>query len=82
MAEKKKPTATTTGGLVEMADKETGFYDPVTQFKIVREQQVPLGETVGEKTNRALLSGQILRVSTGKMVGTGSPDEEAAETPE
>jgi hypothetical protein len=51
------------GKLVELAHKETGFFDSVTGFQIVRDQQVELGETIGEKTNEALLSGRLLIVN-------------------
>lgn len=50
------------GKLVELAHKETGFYDSVTGFQIVRDQKVKLGDTIGEKTNEALQSGRLLFV--------------------
>lgn len=50
------------GKLVELAHKETGFFDSVTGFQIVRDQQVQLGDTIGEKTNEALQSGRLLFV--------------------
>ena len=50
------------GDTVELADKETGFSDPVTGFKVVRDGKVKLGDTIGSKTNRALLSGALLIV--------------------
>lgn len=51
------------GRVVELKDKNTGFYDPITRFKIVHEQQLPLGDSVGTKTNKAILSGALLVVS-------------------
>ncbi len=70
----KKNTETKTseaaGKKVELKDKATGFFDPVTGFKIVHDQQAKLGDTVGKKTNKALLSGALLIV--------GSPEAKAA----
>ncbi len=59
---KEKDSNVSAGQTVELADKDTGFSDPVTGFKIVREQQVQLGDTIGRKTNKALLSGALLVV--------------------
>lgn len=50
------------GKLVELKDKETGFYDPATGFQVVRDQQVELGKTVGDATRVALQSGRLLIV--------------------
>lgn len=50
------------GDSVELADKETSFYDPKTQFKVVRDASEKLGKTIGDKTNIALLSGRLLVV--------------------
>lgn len=61
------------GDTVELADKETGFFDSSTQFKIVRDQRVKLGDTIGAKTLRALSSGSLLLVS-------GKSKSKAAET--
>lgn len=67
MASKKKTDAPAgSGDTVELADKHTGFYDPKTGLKLVHDQQVPLGETVGEETRLALLSGRLLIVGGKK----------------
>lgn len=47
---------------VELKDKDTGFYDPVTGFQVVRDQQVKLGSTIGDATNTAIASGRLLIV--------------------
>ncbi|MGE0367216.1 MAG: hypothetical protein AB7Q00_15930 [Phycisphaerales bacterium] len=47
---------------VELKDKDTGFFDPVTGFQVVRDQQVKLGSTIGNATNEALQSGRLLIV--------------------
>lgn len=70
---KKTETNAAAGATVELADKETGFHDPATGFKVVRDQQAKLGDTVGKKTNRALVAGALL------IVG---PKAKAAEKPE
>lgn len=49
--------------VVELKDKDTGFYDPVTGFQVVRDQQVQLGSTVGDATRLALESKRLLIVS-------------------
>lgn len=48
--------------VVELKDKETGFYDSATGFQVVRNQQVELGETIGTRTQEALASGRLLYV--------------------
>jgi hypothetical protein len=50
------------GKKVELRDKETGFYDPVTGFQVVRDQQVELGDAIGDATRVALQSGRLLIV--------------------
>lgn len=65
MATKKKDDAAAepeAGKLVELKDKDTGFWDPVTGFQLVRDQQVNLGSTVGDATRIALESGRLLIV--------------------
>ena len=47
---------------VELKDKDTGFYDPVTGFQVVRDQQVQLGSTIGDATQVAIASGRLLIV--------------------
>lgn len=54
------------GDKVELADKDTGFYDSETQFDISRDQQVELGERIGAKTLVALSSGGLLLVGSGR----------------
>ena len=48
--------------VVELKDKDTGFWDPVTGFQVVRDQQVKLGSKVGDATQVALESGRLLIV--------------------
>lgn len=50
--------------LVELADKDTGFFDPVTRFQVVRDQQVELSGKTGDATQEALNSGRLLIVGT------------------
>ena len=54
------------GDTVELADKDGGFTDPETGFDISRDGQVKLGDQIGERTQRALLSGGLLVVGGGK----------------
>lgn len=55
-------TAQASGQTIELADKDTGFWDPATGFQIVRDQQAKLGQPVGEATRVALESGRLLIV--------------------
>ena len=58
-----EPTAAEDAGqLVELADKDTGFWDPKTGFQLVRDQRVRLGPKVGDATNVALAAGRLLVV--------------------
>lgn len=45
---------------VELADKDTGFWDAETEFQIVRDQKKELTEPIGTATQRALQSGRLL----------------------
>lgn len=54
------------GDTVELKDKETGFYDDETQVKVVRDQNVKLGDHIGKKTNEAIVSGGLLVVGASK----------------
>ena len=47
---------------VELKDKDTGFYDHETGFKVVRDQRVQLGENVGKATQIAIESGRLLLI--------------------
>lgn len=81
MAKKDAPaTAEPAGKKVELKDKATGFYDPETKFKIVHDEQVKLGATVGKKTNRALISGALLIVGSAEAKAAAA--EEAEKAPE
>lgn len=52
------------GDTVELKDKDGGFYDDETNFKIVRNQKATLGSTIGTRTTQALLSGGLLIVES------------------
>lgn len=54
------------GDTVELKIKDGGFFDSETNFKIVNDQQVKLGETIGTRTQAALVSGGLLVVSAEK----------------
>lgn len=68
------------GDTVELANKDVGFYDPQSQFKVVRDQKKKLGKTVGAKTNYALLSGALLVV--GKPAVKDDVDDNDSDIPE
>jgi hypothetical protein len=54
------------GDVVELKDKEGGFSDWETGFDISRDQQKPLGGTIGQRTHLAIQSGGLLIVKSGK----------------
>ena len=54
------------GDTVELAHKDTSFFDPRTELKVVRDGTAKLGKTIGNKTTTALMSGRLLVVSGGK----------------
>ncbi|HUF02796.1 MAG TPA: hypothetical protein VMM38_01330 [Aridibacter sp.] len=68
------------GDTVELANKEIGFNDPATGFKIVRTEKQKLGKSIGNKTNLALSSGALLIVGRAKKKepetrDTGLPED-------
>jgi hypothetical protein len=67
------------GDVVELADKETSFYDPETQLNISREQTAKIEEKVGKKTHTAILSGRLMVLGSKKQrqLGAGSDDDAA-----
>lgn len=74
-SQKTKNTAVVSGEeLYELKHKETGFFDSKTGFKIVRDEQKPLGETVGDETQKAIASGRLVLVREKKTA------EETSET--
>lgn len=66
------------GDTVELADKETGFYDPETQLQLSRDNTAKLEGKVGKKTHTAILSGRLLIVG-GKAKPASKKAEKAAE---
>jgi len=67
------------GDTVELADKETSFYDPETQMHLSRENTAVLTDRIGKKTHTALVSGRLLVV--GKKQRMLGASDTAAETP-
>ncbi len=47
---------------VRLADQDTGFFDSVTEFKVVRDQVMDLEDPIGNATQTALQSGRLLIV--------------------
>ena len=76
MAEKK--TNAQPGDVVELADKDGGFTDPVTGFDISRDQKLPLGDRIGERTNQAIMTGGLVIV-TGSKAKADAKEDKAAE---
>lgn len=50
------------GDTVELKEKDGGFYDSETGFQIRNEEKVQLGDTIGRRTNTAIVSGGLLVV--------------------
>lgn len=74
MAEEKKNVGEP-GDVVELKDKETGFTDPETGFDISRDQKVELGDSVGARTQQAILSGGLLIVGGKATAKTEKADK-------
>lgn len=68
------------GATVELADKDTSFYDPATGLNLSRFGTAAIGDTVGAKTHTALLSGRLLVVGGKKAAkqSAGDGDDESA----
>lgn len=77
MSEEKKKVGEP-GDVVQLADQETGFTDSESGFDISRDQKVALGDSVGVRTQQAILSGALLIVG-GKA--TAKSDESQEEKP-
>lgn len=69
------PVTAQPGDSVELKDKETGFTDPATGFDISRDQTVKLGNTIGEKTHQALMSGALLVVGSKSKKNESGPSD-------
>jgi hypothetical protein len=65
------------GDVVELKDKESGFTDPETGFDISRDQQLELGDRIGQATHQAVLTGGLLIVSGGKAKTKAAADTKA-----
>lgn len=64
------------GDKVELKDKGTMFVDPATGFNVTGKEKTALTKPIGKATNRALVSGALLIVGKGRMLGAG-PETEA-----
>lgn len=86
MAERK--TNAEAGDVVELADKEAGFTDPVTGFDISRDQRVKLKDPIGPATNQAIMLGGLLivsgrsRSSKSDEGGAGGGSDDGSDIPE
>ena len=68
------------GDKVELAQKGTSFFDPATGLELSIDGNTKLGDKVGVKTHRAILSGRLLVVAAGKGLVGGKAAE--PKTPE
>lgn len=71
------PTEIKSGATVELADKETSFFDPETKLKVVREDSVKLGKNIGAKTNTAIMSGRLVVVGASKETAASAKTVES-----
>ena len=79
MAEKKKSYL---GETVELADKDTGFYDPETQLQLSRDNTAKIEGKVGRKTQTAILSGRLLIVGSKEAKAAKAAEKKADEAKE
>ncbi len=61
--------------IYRLKDQTTGFYDPETGLKIVRDQQVET-DRVGVATAVAIGAGRLIAVATKPRRGLASPKAE------
>lgn len=54
-------------GTYELKDKTGGFYDPITGFQIVRDQQAQVAEPIGEATSAVIRAGGLVKVEDAKV---------------
>jgi hypothetical protein len=48
--------------IVKLKDETTGFHDPETGFKVVRDQEMRVGTRIGKLTARAIAQGRLIEV--------------------
>ena len=71
------------GDTVELKDKDGGFTDPDTGFDISRDQKVKLGDSIGQRTQQAIMRGGLLIVSgKGKSSKVETSSDVAIDLPE
>lgn len=70
------------GDTVELKEKDGGFYDSETGFQIRNEEKVKLGDSIGRRTNTAIVSGGLLIVGGGGKTKAASNEPPTGDLPE
>jgi hypothetical protein len=65
---------------LKLSDETTGFHDPETGLKILRDQTVKIGHTMGRLTARAVATGRLIEIKVGEIAEQiGSTESESKE---
>jgi hypothetical protein len=66
----------------KLSDEATGFHDPETGLKILRDQTVKVGHTIGRLTAQAVATGRLIEVKVGEIAEQiDSTESESKEGP-
>jgi hypothetical protein len=52
---------------LKLSDEATGFHDPETGLKILRDQTVKIGYKMGRLTAQAVATGRLIEVKVGEI---------------
>jgi hypothetical protein len=67
---------------LKLSDEATGFHDPETGLKILRDQTVKIGHTIGRLTAQAVATGRLIEVKLGEIAEQiDSTESESKEEP-
>jgi hypothetical protein len=68
--------------VLKLSDETTGFHDPETGLKILRDQRAKIGHTIGRLTAQAVATGRLIEVKVGEIAEQlGSTESESKEGP-
>jgi hypothetical protein len=66
---------------LKLSDEATGFHDPETGLKILRDQTVKTGHTIGRLTAQAVATGRLIEVKVGEIAEKIDTESESNEEP-
>jgi hypothetical protein len=66
---------------LKLSDEATGFHDPETGLKILRDQTVKIGNRIGKLTAQAVATGRLIEVKVGEIAEQIDTESESKEEP-